>query len=465
MHQKIAFSSLVKIGQRIQQQKTSSLKVTEAMLERIEALDPKLGSYVNVLGDRAMQRAKRADREIAKDKIRGPLHGVPVAVKDLCDIDGEVTTAGLPMFSKRIVDQTATVVKRLEDAGAVILGKLHLTEGALADHHPDIAPPINPWAKNRWSGASSSGSGVAAAAGLAFATLGSDTGGSIRFPSAANGVVGLKPSWGRVSRYGVFPLSETLDHIGPLTRSVEDAAAVLAAIAGADSNDPTAAAIDVPDYLSELRKGVRGVRIGIDRQSVLAGVDPAIKAGIEKALRAFRKAGAKIISCSLPDTDAVIEAWTPICAAEAAIAHQQTYPRRKQGYSKMYSGFLDAGRGFTARDYANAQIEREKYRGAMLAFFNGVDLYIKPVNAALNPTVRAFENRNTDGGLTNVVRFTAPDDMAGLPTITLPSGLDKNGSPLAFQLVARGFEESLLFRAGAVWQRASDWRGLQPPLA
>lgn len=266
MNSDLAFMGLVELGKLIAKRKLSSVEVTRAMLERIEHLDPKLKSYVAVLEAPALNDARRADKGITQGKRHGPLHGVPVAVKDLCDMRGFATTAGIPMFRKSIAERDATVVRKLRDAGAVILGKLHLTEGALAEHHPDIAPPINPWARSRWSGASSSGTGVAVAAGLSFGALGSDTGGSIRFPASCNGVVGLKPTWSRVSRYGVFPLSETLDHIGPLARTVEDAAAMLAAIAGHDINDPTSASSTVPNYLASINRGVKGIRVGIDRK-------------------------------------------------------------------------------------------------------------------------------------------------------------------------------------------------------
>ena len=220
-----AFGGAVDLGKRIARGAATSTAATNLMLERIERLNGSLGCYELVMADQALSDAKKADREIKAKKVRGPLHGVPLAIKDLCDIEGVPTASGIPMFRSSIANRTSTVAARLKAAGAVILGKLQLTEGALALHHPNIPPPVNPWRQDRWSGASSSGSGVATAAGLCYGSLGSDTGGSIRFPSIANGCVGLKPTWGRVSRYGVFPLAETLDHVGPITRRVEDAAA------------------------------------------------------------------------------------------------------------------------------------------------------------------------------------------------------------------------------------------------
>ncbi|HJP36435.1 MAG TPA: amidase [Gammaproteobacteria bacterium] len=466
MDSDFAFLGLVELGKLIAQRKLSSLEVTNALMERIERIDPGLRSHVAVLRTSALKEARRADREIKQRKKRGPLHGVPVALKDLCDVKGVATTAGLPMFRKAIADRDATVTVKLRAAGAVVLGKLHLTEGALAQHHPDVPPPVNPWAKNRWSGASSSGTGVAVAAGLTYGALGSDTGGSIRFPSSCNGVVGLKPTWGRVSRYGVYPLSETLDHVGPLTRSVEDAAAMLAAIAGRDGNDPTSASVTVPDYLGGSGRGVKGLRVGIDRKYAFDGVDPAIKRSIERALRTLKAAGATVVPFKMPPLAGPLAAWTPLCATEAALAHAATYPRRKRGYSETYAGFLEAGRAVSGLEYAQAEIARRELTGQMDSIFESIDLMIKPVYAKLNPTLKAFDAQCAkEGGLDELIYYTAPDDMTGQPTITLPAGLDKNGSPLSFQIVARRFEEALLFRAGRVWQQAADWRGLRPPLA
>ena len=466
MSEGIEFSGLVEIGKQIAKRKLSSLEVTRAMLERIERLDPKFLSYVSVLDDYAVKAARRADREIARGKKRGPLHGVPVAVKDLCDMKGFVTTAGIPMFRNNVADRDATVVRKLNDAGAVILGKLQLTEGALATHHPDITPPINPWAANRWSGASSSGTGVAVAAGLAYGALGSDTGGSIRFPSFANGLVGLKPTWSRVSRYGVFPLSATLDHVGPLTRSVEDAAAMLGAIAGHDKNDTTSAPGEAPNYLAAVNRGVNGLRIGIDRKYAYNGVDMQIKQAIERALRCLKAAGATIVPFKMPDFEAALAEWGVICSVDAALGHTATYPAKKRGYSETFGGFLELGRAQTGLDYGRAEIRRREFRGAMENVFQSIDLMIKPVYRKLNPTLKSYAAMCAkEGGLDDLIYFTGLDDITGAPTITLPAGLDKNGSPLSFQIVGRHFEEALLFRAGKVWEDECNWGELRPPLA
>src|SRR3984957_5581500 len=273
MSSDLHFLDLTEMSRRIHSREISPVEATKGLLARIERLDGQLRSYAYVMAEAALLHARAAEAEILRGEIRGPLHGVPIAVKDLCWTQGVPTAAGTTIYKDFRPTEDATVVRKLYAAGAIILGKLQLTEGAWAEHHPQIPPPVNPWNAAHWSGASSSGSGVATAAGLCYGSLGSDTGGSIRFPCAANGVTGIKPTWGRVSRYGVFELAATLDHIGPMTRSAADAAAMLAAIAGPDVNDPTALQAAGPNYMADLGGGLRGVRVGVDAAWISAATD------------------------------------------------------------------------------------------------------------------------------------------------------------------------------------------------
>src|SRR4051812_47687797 len=252
----IHYWSLEEAGQRIATRQISSVELTQAILDRISKIDPTLKAYATLTPERALEDAAELDAETGAGRSRGPLHGVPIAVKDQYDVAGVPTAAGMTIHQTNVADRDATVVARLRAAGAVILGKLQMTEGAFGTHHPSIPAPLNPWNPAYWVGVSSSGSGAATAAGLCFASLGSDTGGSIRFPSTMNGLSGLKPTWGRVSRAGVFALAESLDHIGPMTRSALDCAIVLGVIAGADPDDPTAVARSVPDYTAATANGV-----------------------------------------------------------------------------------------------------------------------------------------------------------------------------------------------------------------
>ncbi len=270
------YLSLDEVARRLKARDVSSVEATGALLERIARIDPRLMSYATVTPERALDDARRLDAETAAGRSRGPLHGVPIAVKDLCDTAGVPTAAGMAIRARHVPDSDATVVARLKQAGAVILGKLQMTEGAYGLHHPKVVPPLNPWNAAYWTGVSSSGSGVATAAGLCFGSLGSDTGGSIRFPSTMNGLSGLKPTWGRVSRAGVFPLAESLDHVGPMCRSALDVALMLGVIAGADPDDPTASPRPVPDYVASIGAGVKGKRLGVPRN--LLGMDADVAA-------------------------------------------------------------------------------------------------------------------------------------------------------------------------------------------
>ena len=259
------YKTIEQVSALIQAEQLSPVELTEISLQRIEELDGRFKSYATVMADHALAAAAKAEREIASGACRGPLHGVPLAVKDLCFSKGVLTMGGTQVLAQHVPDFDATVVARLETAGAVLLGKLNLSEGAMGGYHPAFDIPLNPWNPGRWTGTSSSGSGVATAAGLCFGSLGSDTGGSIRYPSAACGLVGLKPTWGRVSRHGVLALAESLDHVGPMTRSSADAGLVLQAIAGYAPNDPTSLPVPVPDMLADLGQGHRRHPHGIRR--------------------------------------------------------------------------------------------------------------------------------------------------------------------------------------------------------
>lgn len=454
----------IEAGRRIAEGKLTSADLVRAALDRADRLDGRLHAFALRLDDDALAQAEALDRETEEGRSRGPLHGVPVAVKDLCDMAGQPTAAGLPMFRDCRAQADATVVERLRAAGCVIIGKTELSEGALALHHPDVTKPVNPWRADLWTGSSSSGSGVSVAAGIVPGAIGSDTGGSIRFPALCNGIVGLKPTWGRVSRHGVFPLSWTLDHVGPLARTVEDAAAMLQAIAGRDDRDSTSLAAPVPDYLAATRAGVRGLRIGFDAAYATEGVLPDTVAAMERALDILESAGATRCAYTMPDSAAANAAWTPICLSEAYSAHEELAVTTPEGYSEGFRAALAAGKGFTGADYARANIERRKFAGALARVFEEVDLLLVPVTPNAVPTVEEFARICPDPeGLERLIRYTCLYDVSGNPTITLPAGLSEAGEPLAFQLVAPHLEEARLFAAGAAVQTAFGFDA-RPPL-
>ena len=459
------YLDLVEIGRRIQARELSSLTATRAILDRIARLDPSLKSYATVTADLALSQAEAADAEIARGKIRGPLHGVPVAVKDLCETKGIPTAAGMAIRKDQLPEKDATVVTRLRGAGAVMLGKLQMTEGAYGAHHPTIDPPVNPWSAAHWTGVSSSGSGVATAACLCFGSIGTDTLGSIRFPSTVNGLTGLKPTWGRVSRYGVVPLARSLDNVGPMARSAADAAAMLGAIAGSDPDDPTASLDAVPDYLADIDDGVRGLRVGIDRALIGAGADADMVAATEEATTVLARLGADVRDVAFPSPDAAVRDAIQLCGAEAAVDHEGTYPSRSAEYGPVLAGLLDAGRALDGADVINILTRRNDFRGRLNALFREIDQLIVPaMNVAAPLLVDMTPARRAPAAIEARLRFTAPFNMSGHPTLTLPGGKTVDGLPVGFQIVGRHMEEALVLRAGHAFQKATDWHRRRPPI-
>ena len=441
----------------------SPLEVTKALLERITQLDGRLHSYLTVTPDDALTAAKQAEDELRGGRDRGPLHGVPIALKDLADTKGVVTSAGTAIFRDRVATEDACVVARLREAGAVILGMLSMTEGAYASHHPSVTPPVNPWNAERWTGVSSSGSGVATAAGLCFGALGTDTGGSIRFPSACNGIVGIKPTYGRVPRHGIFPLAASLDHLGPMTRSVRDAAHLLRVFAGYDRRDPTSLRAPVPDYAAETMKGIQGLRIGIDRRYVGDGMDSAIAGKVLECADVLRDAGAKIRDITLPPWNELVQSWGMVCAVEAAVAHQEYFPARASDYGPGLRTLLEAGGAIPATAYARAHELRLAFAGGLAMLFEEIDLLLCP-SLGVPPPEANPEIRADEGDIAMLLRFTAPYDFTGSPTISVPCGFAADGMPVSLQLVGRHLQEELLCRAGFAYERATDWHRRHPPV-
>jgi amidase len=459
------YLELTELAAHIKARKISPLEVARAQLDRIAALDGELGSYVHVMADAAMAQAEAAQAEIAAGRYRGPLHGVPVALKDLFWTKDFPTAAGTVVNRDFRPDEDASVVCRLNDAGAVVLGKLQLTEGAYSDHHPSVTPPKNPWNADYWPGISSSGPAVATAAGLCYGSIASDTGGSIRWPCAANGLTGLKPSWGRVSRYGVFELAATLDHVGTITRSAADAGAMLRVIAGRDPNDPTAVFDPVPDYLAAAEQDVRGLRVGVDATWNSDGVDVATQRVLEEAIAAFRALGASIVDVRFPDVKQTVADWAPNCAVEAAVAHEATYPDRKDEYGPILSSVIETGRALSGPDYQKILLRRLDLRGRIAFLFETIDLLLIPVHPFPPLTLAMVRTLGEQPDLiARLQEYTCPFDMTGHPTITLPGGFSATGLPIAFQLVAANLDEATLVRAGAAFQRVTSWHHRHPQL-
>jgi amidase len=454
---------LVEVAELIRTRALSSVELTEAILDRIDRYDPVLKSHATVMADQAHSAATTADREIARGRYRGPLHGVPVAVKDLAYTADAPTGSGGTIHAGYMAGYDATVVARLRAAGAVLTGKLTMTEGAFTDHHDRLRTPINPWGADTWTGTSSSGSGVATAAGLTFGSLGSDTGGSIRFPSAMNGVTGVKPTWGRVSRYGIVHLAPSLDHIGPIARSAADCAVMLGAIAGADVNDPTASQRPVPDYVNDLRLR-RVPRVGVNHE-LFATFDLATQEVLRATVARMEALGWSVMEVPLPDLRSVAADFTPLCSVETAAAHVDTYPERAEEYGAALAKLIDQGRAMSAIDYQVVLERRRAFTGQMEHVFEGVDLLLMPGMGAASPTNEWMSTFGADPDLfSSVVAPTAPFDICGVPTVTMPAGFTDRGTPIAVQLVAGAFEEGLMLQAAHALQQVTDFHRVHPDL-
>jgi amidase len=465
--QPLHYRSLAETAHDIRAGALSAEAVVRHTLERIGGLEPRLHAFAHVRADEALNEARAADARRARGETLGALHGVPIAVKDLCAMAGTPTRAGGFFSTGFKPSDTATVVARLQAAGAIIIGKVQLTEGAWGTHHPDVPTPVNPWVAERWSGASSSGSGVSVAAGLAYGATGTDTAGSIRFPSACNHLVGLKPTWGRVSRHGVFPLSDTFDHVGPMARSVLDVALMYGAMAGADPLDPTSRTEPVEDCVAAARApNLKGVRIGVDPAYALGGLDGAISAPLNAAIAQLKSAGAVVAEVRVPEVDAILPRAVMAAAAEAVISHARSYPAEREKYGQPYRDLLELGLATTAVDYAAVSIWRREFRGALIRLFAGVDMLVAPVLPLPPLTVaemKAFEGAPAVASA-GFMRFTIPFNLAGVPSLTLPMGGTADGTPLGFQLIGPDLSEAKLLAAGAAYEAASGFAGQHPAI-
>jgi len=459
------FKTITEIAKLIESKKLSPVELTSVMLERIKQHDVKLKSYATVLSEQAMTAAQKAEKEITAGEYRGPLHGVPIGIKDLCFTKGIRTMGGAKVLRNHIPDYDCTVVERLKTAGAVLLGKLNLTEGAMGGYNPEFDIPVNPWNADRWTGSSSSGSGVATAAGLCTGSIGSDTGGSIRFPSAACGIVGIKPTYGRVSRYGVLALAESMDHVGPMTRSVTDAGIMLEVIAGYDTNDPTSSPDPVPAMLEGIDKSIKGVRIGFDENYATKDIDTELGNAICTGVELLQELGAIIVDVELPDMDAYVLAWPTICSAEAVAAHAATYPSKRDDYGPWFQGWLDMGAKVTGAEYTEANKLRSECTGHLRRIFQDIDVLVCPsMSAPPHQVTPELLYGPKETRPARFQRFTAPFDFNGVPTLSVPCGMNSEGLPLSIQFVGKHLSEPLLCQVGHAYESATEWHKLYPDI-
>jgi aspartyl-tRNA(Asn)/glutamyl-tRNA(Gln) amidotransferase subunit A len=460
-----------KLAESVRRKEVAAAEVTRAALERIGRLNDTLRAFITVTGDEAMAAAEQVDRRVTNghgDAL--PLAGVPMAIKDSFWTRGVRTTGGTKILADFVPTEDATAVARLRAAGCVLVGKSAMHEMAYGftsrnPHHGDCR---NPWDVSRIPGGSSGGNAAALATAMAFAAVGGDTGGSNRQPAALCGVVGVKVTYGRVSRYGGIPLSWSMDTVGPMARTVGDAAAMLSVMAGYDPKDSTTRRDTVPDYTDSLNGGLKGLRIGIPHDRFMAMMEPEVGAAIQDALGVLKKEGATFVDVRFPPVDPVVGAHRAIIFSEAAAAHEELIRTRASGFSDEVRPLLQSGLFLTATQYLAAQQARKKTIAAYREVWKPFDVLITPTSPIAAPPIGATTARFGDRDIPLVRAFldlTLPFNLTGQPAISVPCGFTKAGLPIGLQLVGRPFDEATLFRAAAAYEAATDWHLRTPPLA
>ena len=467
----ITHFTLTEIAHAIAVRDVSSVEVTRACLDRIEQHNDKLNTIAGLDGEAALIAATRADDDLASGNSRGPLHGVPLAHKDLFFRARRLSEWGSSMMTGYRPETTATVLTRLDDAGALDIARLNMVEFALGatGHNNDTGTPRNPWNIDYIPGGSSSGSGSAVAARFVFGALGTDTGGSIRHPAYCCGLVGLKPTYGRVSRYGAMPLSFSLDHIGPLSRTVSDSAHIMQAIAGHDLKDSTTSTLPVPNYLESLGRSIKGLRIAVPNNHFQDAVDPVLRPFLDDSIDVFRACGAEIVHVTLPKSlELAASLGAILLSVEGATRHSKWIREHFGEYNAAQFKRLLPGLYYPATRYLEALNLRTKVVSEFVnAVFDVADLFHAPSVPIPVPTVADSDLANDPNFNDFVGRFTGynrPFNYMGLPALCLPAGFDVQGLPLGFQLVGRPFDEAMLIRVGHAYERETTWTQMAPSL-
>jgi len=451
-------------GDLLARKEISPVELTQAHLERIEKLDPLLNCFITRTPEAALQRARRAEDELLRGERKGPLHGIPFGLKDLYETRGVRTTCGSLFWADYIPEADASVVEKIYQAGAVNLGKLNMHEIALGltNVNPHYGACRNPWDLDRVPGGSSGGSAAALAAGLCLASLGSDTGGSIRVPAALCGVVGLKPTYGRVSLRGVFPLSWNLDHAGPMARSVRDVAILLQVIAGYDPADPVSVNAPVDDYQEGLEKGVAGWNIALaDDQYVEANTAPEVLEAVRQAARVFGDQGARVSRITLPGFLEAAKANGLMVVSDAAAVHRERLAQQPEKFGADIRQRLETGKAYSSTEYILARQAQVELRRAFERILNDYDILLTPATPMPAPPIQGQDALEQARLLT---RFTAPFNLTGLPAISVPCGFTHQGLPIGLQIVAAPWAEAAILQAAHAFEQGTDWHRRRPVL-
>jgi aspartyl-tRNA(Asn)/glutamyl-tRNA(Gln) amidotransferase subunit A len=462
-----ALMSLVAVAKAIAEKRLSSHEVTRSCLHRIAQWQPRLNAFMTIEAEAAL---KAADAALAKGNVSGVLHGVPLAHKDMYYDEGHVVTCGSKIRRDFVAKTTSTALQRLKNAGAIRLGSLQMVEFAYGPtghnfHHGAVH---NPWAFGHITGGSSSGSGSAVAARLTFAALGSDTGGSIRMPAHFCGVTGLKTTYGRISRAGAMPLSQSLDTVGPLARTAEDCALLLGLMAGADPEDPTAVDAPVPDYMAATTGSIKGVKIGVPSAFYVDDLDADVARILDDTIAVLKRDGAHVVQVELPDQRQLTAACQLVLAVEATAHHKRWLIERPQDYGPQVLMRLQNGLAIPGVSYLEALRWRGPALAAHIAATADVDAVIAPVAPVAAPTIAESDVGNSpdaEGVIQRLTRFTRPINYLGLPSLAVPSGFTARGLPVGMQLIGRAFDEATLLKIGAAFQRATDFHERVPNAA
>jgi len=464
-----ALMTLTAIAKAIAEKRVSSHEVTRSCLHRITQWQPHLNAFMAIESEPALKAAAEADAEIAKGHVRGALHGVPLAHKDMYYETGHVSTCGSLIRRDFVATTTSTALQRLRDAGSVRLGTLQMAEFAYGPtgHNAHYGAVHNPWKLGHVTGGSSSGSGAAVAARLTFAALGSDTGGSIRMPAHFCGVTGLKVTWGRVSRAGAMPLSQSLDTVGPLAQTAEDCALLLGLMAGPDPEDPTASTAPVQDYVAATRASLKGLRIGVPKSFYVDDLDADVAKALDATMAVLKAEGADVVQVELPDQRQLSSACQLVLAVEAAAFHKRWLIERPQDYGPQVLMRLQNALAISGVTYLEALRWRGTALAAHIAATSGVDAVIAPVAPIIAPSISESDVGGAPGAeavIQRLTRFTRPINYLGLPSLAIPTGFASSGLPVGMQLIGRSFDETMVLTIGAAFQRATDFHARVPIL-
>lgn len=462
MTDELVYASIAELAPRLAAKEVSPVEVTDAALARIEQLEPRLNAFIKVTAESARHAARAAEAAILAGNHLGPLHGIPVGIKDLYATRGVATTFGSPLYADWVPDFDAAAVERLKRAGAVLVGKTNLHELAYGSTSANAhyGAVHNPWRLDHHPGGSSGGSSAAVAAGMVYGAMGSDTGASIRQPAACVGVVGIKPTFGRVSKYGALPLSWSQDHAGPLTRRVRDAALILQVLAGHDVRDSSSVQRPVPDFTAEIDAGVRGLRIGIARQFFFEDCDPEVVAAVEAGFATLEEQGARLEEIALPDMAAAYTIGTMTIAVEGAAYHAADLRDRPDAFSDELRASFELGSFYSGVDYVQAQRVRRQLMAETTRAMAGFSALVMPTAPVVATPIAGSPPEHA----MLRPRNTMPFNVLGLPAISVPCGFASGGLPIGLQIAGHAFDEAGVLRVAQAYERATDWHNRRPPL-